>query len=74
MGFGNDTKDVVNGRYFVREMAALMKSKGAGWIEYHWQLPATNEHQAKATYIERVDNLGIGCGIYKDAQTTTQES
>jgi len=55
-------------------MAALMKSKGAGWIEYHWQLPATNEHQAKATYIERVDNLGIGCGIYKDAQTTTQES
>ncbi len=74
IGFGNETKDVVSGRYFVREMAALMKSKGSGWIEYHWQHPVTNEHQAKAAYMERVNNLGIGCGIYKDVQADRRVS
>jgi len=74
IGFGNETRDVVTGRYFVRDMAALMKSKGAGWIDYHWQHPVTNEHQAKSTYMERVGNLGIGCGIYKDAQVAEQAS
>ena len=68
VGLGVDTKDIVDGRYFVREMAQLMKTKGSGWTEYHWQHPVTNEYQAKAGYMERVGNIGIGCGIYKDAQ------
>jgi signal transduction histidine kinase len=68
VGVGSETKDSVTGRLFVREMATLMKTKGAGWIEYHWLHPITNEDQAKAAYMERLGNMGIGCGIYKDVQ------
>jgi len=68
IGVGVDSKDIVNGRFFVRDMAALMKSKGAGWVDYHWVHPVTNQQQRKASYMERFGHVGIGCGIYKDAQ------
>lgn len=70
LGVGADTRDVVDGRYFVREMAELMKREGSGWLEYNWQHPVTNEHQRKATYLERIGPYGVGCGIYKDVQGT----
>jgi len=73
IGLGSQTKDV-DGKFFVQDMARMVKAQGQGWIDYKWAHPVTNEHLAKATYMVRVGNLGVGCGSYKDMQGQTRES
>jgi cytochrome c len=53
------------GKLFVKEMVDLVNTKGSGWVEYSWTHPQTKKVQAKMTYIQKVDDYFIGCGIYK---------
>jgi cytochrome c len=53
------------GKLFVKEMVELAKTKGNGWVEYSWTHPQTKKVQAKMTYIQKMDDYFIGCGIYK---------
>ncbi|HCE07957.1 MAG TPA: histidine kinase, partial [Oxalobacteraceae bacterium] len=39
--------------------------KGKGWVDYKWPNPATKILEAKSSYVERYEDVYVGCGIYK---------
>jgi methyl-accepting chemotaxis protein len=47
-------------------MVDMAKNSGQGWVEYKWNHPITNEVKEKTSYVQRVGNLAIVCGAYKD--------
>ncbi|MFZ6719838.1 cache domain-containing protein [Undibacterium sp. Ji49W] len=60
-----DLKDA-DGVSIVKSFLDVANSKtGHGWVDYKWPNPNTKELEAKSTYIERVGDVLIGCGIYK---------
>jgi signal transduction histidine kinase len=59
-----DMKDG-DGKPIIKEMVALVNSKGKGWIDYKWPNPVTKALESKSSYVEKVDNYIVGCGIYK---------
>jgi methyl-accepting chemotaxis protein len=58
-----NAKDV-KGKYLGREMVDIAKKQGKGWYEYHFLNPHTNAIQPKITYIQKVDDYYIACGVY----------
>jgi hypothetical protein len=63
-------KDLINlkdsdGKLFVKAMADLAKEKGSGWVEYKWTNPVSKKIEKKITYVKKVDNYFIGCGVFK---------
>ncbi|WP_374362190.1 cache domain-containing protein [Pseudoduganella danionis] len=54
-----------NGTLIIKEFVEVAKTKGSGWIHYQWPNPVTSAVEAKSTYVEKHDDLIIGCGIYK---------
>ena len=59
-----DLKDA-GGKRFIREFVDLANAKGNGWVDYQWANPVTGVLEEKTTYVQRVDDIVIGCGIYK---------
>lgn len=55
----------VGDRFVVKDMIAVVNSKGKGWIDYQWPNPVTKVLEMKSTYVEKVDNYFVGCGAYK---------
>lgn len=50
----------------VKSFLDVANSKaGNGWVDYKWPNPGTKMMEPKSTYIERVGDVLIGCGIYK---------
>jgi cytochrome c len=56
-----------NGKYFIKEMVEMAKSKGTGWVNYEWVNPETKKIQAKATYVKRIEGSDsfMACGVFK---------
>ncbi|SEN88412.1 Single Cache domain 2-containing protein [Duganella sp. CF517] len=52
-------------KLFIKTMLDVAKAKGKGWVDYKWPHPVTKAIEPKSTYVEKVDDLVIGCGIYK---------
>lgn len=52
-------------KLFVKDMIDVAKAKGKGWIDYKWPNPVTKAIEAKSTYVEKMDDVFIGCGVYK---------
>ena len=60
-----DLKDN-EGKAVIRALIATAGSKeGRGWVDFKWPNPTTKVVEQKSGYIERVDNLIVGSGIYK---------
>ncbi|RZI41389.1 histidine kinase [Herbaspirillum sp. HC18] len=59
-----DIKDA-NGVYIVKSFIELAQTKGKGWVDYKWPNHITKTVDMKSTYIEKVDDVLIGVGIYK---------
>jgi cytochrome c len=59
-----DMKDA-DGKSFVKERIEIAKGKGKGWQNYKWSNPTTKAIEDKTAYIEKVDDVIIGCGAYK---------
>ncbi|NMM28928.1 MAG: hypothetical protein HHJ12_16965 [Glaciimonas sp.] len=59
-----DIKDL-DGKYFVQEQIKLATTAGSGWVNFRWPNPVSKDVESKTVYIERVDELLIGGGIYK---------
>jgi signal transduction histidine kinase len=59
-----DNKDV-DGKEFVKERIEMMKTQPTGWQDYKFRNPTSNQVEPKAMYIERVNDVIVGCGIYK---------
>ena len=53
------------GKPMIKEMVELAKSKGKGWVDFKWPNPVTKAVEAKSGYIEKVDDMMVGSGIYK---------
>ena len=50
------------GDLLFQDMVALAKESGAGWVDYRWPHPATNEIRPKTSYIATND-YGFFCGV-----------
>lgn len=60
-----EMKDM-DGKYVNKERIEIAKTKGQGWLEFKWPDPVSKEMGKKSMYVERYEDLQIGCGIYKD--------
>lgn len=54
-----------NGKLFIQEITETAKNKNSGWVDYKWINPANGKVLAKSTYCMLVDDVILGCGIYK---------
>jgi cytochrome c len=54
-----------DGKYFVKERIEIAKTKGNGWQDYKFTDPITKKIEPKSAYVERIENLIVGCGVYK---------
>ncbi|AYH43629.1 cache domain-containing protein [Azoarcus sp. DN11] len=52
------------GKYFIREMIALARSKGEGDVRYAWRNPANLKVENKHSYVVRVGKYLVGAGAY----------
>ncbi len=60
-----DMKDN-EGKAVIRALIATAGNKeGRGWVDFKWPNPTTKVVEQKSGYIERVDNMIVGSGIYK---------
>lgn len=59
-----DLKDQ-DGKYLIREMLAMSKGPGSGWIDYKWPNPLNNKIEDKSSYVEKMGDYFVGVGIYK---------
>ena len=53
------------GKLMIKEMVELAKTKGNGWVDFKWPNPVTKTVETKSGYVEKVDDMFVGSGIYK---------
>jgi cytochrome c len=58
-----------DGRSFIREIVEVGNTKGLGFVDYKWYNPVTKEDLQKHVYFEKVDDVIICCGVYKEMWT-----
>lgn len=65
---GKNLLDVpdVDGKLFRKEIVELAKTKGSGWVDYKYKNPETGKIEDKTTYLLKVGDIILCCGIYKD--------
>ena len=54
-----------DGKFYVKERIEIAKTKGKGWQDYKYTNPLSKKLEQKRAYIEKMDDLIVGCGIYK---------
>src|SRR5208337_2607989 len=59
-----DVKDP-DGKPFIKEMVDAAHQQGNGWVEYSWYDPEIKETLPKAVYFEKVGDVIICSGVYK---------
>jgi len=59
-----DFKDV-DGKEYMKERQALMKANNTAWQEYKFTNPVSKKIEPKEMYLEKFEDIVIGCGVYK---------
>lgn len=54
-----------DGKFYVKERVEIAKTKGKGWQDYKFTNPVSKKIEQKTAYIEKLDDMIIGCGVYK---------
>jgi len=54
-----------DGKLHVKARIDLAVAQGKGWVDYTEVNPTTKKIEPKSSYVEKVDDLVISCGIYK---------
>lgn len=56
-----------DGKFYLKEMIEVVKSKGEGWVDYKWTNPETKKIQDKTSFVKKIPGTDafVGCGIYK---------
>ena len=54
-----------DGKEFIKERVELMKKQGSAWQDYKFMDPLNKKIEPKEMYIERMDDIIVGCGVYK---------
>ena len=55
-----------DGKSFVKKILKTADTEGNGWVNYKWYHPITRQVVPKKVYFEKVDNLIICSGEYKE--------
>lgn len=65
---GSRVQDIpgINGQALLESIVAQAEHE-PGWVEYDISNPQTGRVQTKMSYVTQVDDLYVGCGIYKSA-------
>ncbi|CAL60254.1 putative Methyl-accepting chemotaxis protein [Herminiimonas arsenicoxydans] len=68
---GNVGKDMIDakdgaGNLYIRERVAIIQNSGKGWQDYMFLNPISKQVEAKSMYLDRYQDLIIGCGVYKE--------
>ncbi len=63
-----DVKDS-DGRSFIREIVEVANTKGSGFVDYKWYNPVTKQDMEKHVYFEKVDEVIICSGVFKEMWT-----
>lgn len=62
-----DVKDTA-GKPLIRQMLGVIKTRGAGWVDYSWPKPGESVSTQKSTYVSKAKvggkTLLVGCGVY----------
>ena len=65
---GSRVQDIpgINGQALLESIVAQAEHE-PGWVEYDITNPQTGRVQTKMSYVTQVDDLYVGCGVYKSA-------
>jgi cytochrome c len=55
----------VDGKLFRKEIVSVATSKGQGWVDYKYKNPETGAVEEKTTWVMKVGDLVLCCGIYR---------
>lgn len=55
------------GKYFIKELNEIVRTKGSGWSTYSWTNPATKKVQPKKVWVQRIEGTDMYtvCGIFE---------
>ncbi|KAF0234834.1 MAG: hypothetical protein FD177_397 [Desulfovibrionaceae bacterium] len=53
-----------DGKFFVKERVELGKTKDSFWQDYKFVNPVSKQIENKSMYMEKVDGMLFGCGVY----------
>jgi cytochrome c len=59
-----DMRDA-EGNYLIKGLINVANTKGSGWFDYKWPNPVSKAVETKSSYVEKLDDIMIGCGVYK---------
>ena len=64
---GKDLREMkdADGKDYVKERIEIAKTKGKGWQDYKFTNPITKKLEPKTAYIEKFEDVIVGCGAYK---------
>lgn len=54
-----------DGKLFRKEIVEVAKTKGVGWVDYKYRNPENSKIEHKTTYLKKVNDIIVCCGIYK---------
>ncbi len=68
-------KDTAGKRFFT-SMNKVVREQGAGWVEYQWPKPGSDEIVRKVSYVKGCKtadgvDVVVGCGLYKVDKVAT---
>lgn len=55
----------LDGKMFRKDILAMAKKQGSGWVDYKYKNPETNKAEDKSTYFKAADGMIYLCGVYK---------
>ena len=55
----------VDGKKMTQEVIRVATARGLGWVDYRFRNPLTGQVAPKSTYLERVGEYVVCCGIYR---------
>jgi cytochrome c len=64
---GKDLREMkdADGKDYVKERIEIAKTKGSGWQDYKFTNPLSKKLEPKTAYIEKFEDVIVGCGAYK---------
>lgn len=64
---GRMTGDIrdADGKAIFQAQRKVAMEQGSGWVDYKWPNPVSGKIEDKSTYLERVGDVMVMCGIYK---------
>jgi methyl-accepting chemotaxis protein len=74
VGRNNVDEEDPGGKVVGREILKVAHGPGFGWVDYLFRNPATRQIAPKSVYVEAVEGIILGCGIYTQEETAQPEA